>query len=114
MTKKLLGEIEGYTLDKFIEINPVSGETAKEQFHRLRSLIRGVVVKGFIYHAVQNYPAPEKLDSWPRKSKLKSFIKYLPEETSLENWLAQLEPLRDAIFELSRNPLWVWENLPKA
>lgn len=113
-TEKLLGKIEAHAVDDFTKINPCGGDKAKEQFHRLRSLIRGVVIKGFIYHTVQSHPTPSILTSWPQASELRSFIEHLPEEASLESWLAQLEPLRDAIFELSRNPLRVWENLTKA
>jgi KAP family P-loop domain len=112
-TKQLLKEIEKYTLEEFEQLNLCAGTMAKEQFHRLRSLVRGVVVKGFIYHTVQRNPTPATLASWPPKTELKNFMKHLPEEASLGNWLAHLEPLRDAIFELSRNPLRVWENLTK-
>lgn len=136
-TEELLGKIEAYVIDDFIKMNLCAGDKAKEQFHRLRSLIRGVVVKGFIYDAVPHNPTPTALASWPRESKreyaellelttpaeraswpprleLKSFMERLLKEDSLGNWLAQLEPLRDAIFELSRNPLRVWENLTKS
>lgn len=113
-TEELLGKIEAHTVDDFTMINPCGGDKAKEQFHRLRSLIRGVVIKGFIYHTVRSHPSPSMLSSWPQVSELKSFIEHLPKDVSLEGWLAQLEPLRDAIFELSRNPLRVWENLIRA
>lgn len=113
-TEELLGKIEAHTVDDFTKINPCGGDKAKEQFHRLRSLIRGVVIKGFIYHTVQSRPTPSILTSWPQVSELESFIEHLPKDVSLESWLAQLEPLRDAIFELSRNPLRVWDNLTRA
>jgi hypothetical protein len=113
MTEKFFREINAHTLSDFVALNLGSKATLKKQFHRLRSLVRGVVIKGFIYQTVLDFP-PTPLASWPSKLELEGFMKRLPEDISLGKWLKELQPLCSAIFELSRNPLRVWENLKKA
>lgn len=54
---------------------------------------------------------PPLLAEWPEESELENFIAGLPENVELEEWLKQVDPLCSAIFELSRNPLRVWERL---
>ncbi len=108
---ELLDKIAGHSLEEFMQMNPCSGDKAKEQYHRLRSLVRGIVVKSYAYHAVAQIETPLLLAEWPKESELESFIEALPENANLQSWFTQLEPLRDAIFELSRNPLRVWECL---
>jgi len=111
--KKLLDEINKSDLKNFEEINPCSEETAKEQYHHLRSLLRGLAVKGYIYHQVLEQTMPETLGEWPDKATVEQFINDLQEGDAVKTWLDELEILRTAIFELSRNPLIVWEDLNK-
>ena len=111
--KKLLDEINKSDLKNFEEINPCSEETAKEQYHHLRSLLRGLAVKGYIYHQVLDQTMPETLGEWPDKATVEQFINDLQEGDAVKTWLDELEILRTAIFELSRNPLIVWEDLNK-
>lgn len=43
---------EVHMVQNFVEMNPCSGDKAKEQYHRLRSLVCGIVVKSYIHHVV--------------------------------------------------------------
>ncbi|NIR53142.1 hypothetical protein GWO43_31260 [candidate division KSB1 bacterium] len=109
--EQILKEIQSHDFQTFEAINPCSGDTAKAQFHRIRTLLRGLAVKGHIYHQVRQKQIPESLKTWPQKTEIENFISNLKPDEAVTNWLEQLEDLRDAIYELSRNPLMVWENL---
>jgi len=106
-----LADIAKQDLAGFAENNPCSAEAAKVQFHRLRSLARGIVVKAYIYEFVSKAVTPEALQAWPADGRVEEFFANMEPEGAVSKWLATLEPLRAAIFDLSQNPLMVWENL---
>ena len=108
---QLLADIAKQDLAGFVQNNPCSAEVAKVQFHRLRSLVRGMAVKGYIYQLVSKAATPQELEVWPEQKSIEDFFKNLEPVDNVSKWLARLEPLRAAIFNLSQNPLMVWENL---
>ncbi len=111
--ENILKEIESRSLEDFQANNPCNAEMSSQQFHRLRTLLRGMAVKGFIYHEVLRIPTPDSLKTWPQITEIEKTIGDLQKSGSITDWLEKLEAFRDAIFELSRNPLMVWNNLKR-
>ncbi len=108
---ELLLDMQEHTHAKFEEMNPCSGDVAHEQLHRLRTLLRGMVVKGYIYHRIQQMQMPDFFESWPASSEIEFVLNSIENDPAKREQLAELEKLRQAIFDLSRNPLMVWQEL---
>jgi len=66
-----------------------------------------MIIKAYIYHRVEQLSTPVELQSW---------LEAKPEEhhewhKEGDDWLKQLDVLRDGIFDLASDPLGVWEKL---
>ena len=109
--EKILRRVERMTLEQFEAGNPCSGEPAKKLYHQVQTYVRGMAVKSFIYARVGQAQIPGQVAALPQNEE--SLMHAIESWQSITNWLVQLEPLRGAIFNLSHNPLGVWDTLKK-
>lgn len=112
--EKLLEKIEKYKFKQFEAENPCSNENAKVQFHRMRTLVRGLVVKGFMYRKTGEAAEHYSIEKWPPQAEITQILEGITPGSPQQKWLDDLEILRDGVFELSRNPLMVWERLKQS
>jgi hypothetical protein len=172
----VIDEVGKLTLNTFTEENPSPEPEARQVFHHLRSLVRSMAIKRYIYAQTENLNTRRGVETWKIKltelslrnlksglfpdnviEELKSiennefmneedFLKILKakigekltdkygsllfknfresaevcyyeslsKNKEIDKWLTKLEPLRKAVFELSNNPLGVWEALKQA
>ena len=107
VVEQQMSEVEEMNFEEFLRENPATEEVAKKKFHHLRSVVRGMIIKAYIYHRVEQLPVPVELQSW-FEAKPEEHHEW-PKEG--DAWLKQLNELRDGIFDLASDPLGVWERL---
>lgn len=105
----IISEVGELSLNTFAEENPSPEPEARQAFHHLRSLVRSMAIKSYIYAQTGKQDTPSPVKTW--KKSAEAYYKGLSKNDEIDRWLKSLEPFRNAIFELSNNPLGVWEEL---
>lgn len=98
---RFLDALAQESMTQFIRENPCTGANGRQSFHQILSLLRALAVKAYIYHCVAQC-APRAALNEP------SVPNDAPE---IEPWLATIQPLQSAVFDLSTNPLGVLARL---
>lgn len=110
-TTTKLNEINKLTAENFIAENPCKDDTAKQEFHHLRTILISMAIKSYIYNQTASHPTPETVTT--RQDNPEQYITEIENTPEIRDWLTSLAPLKEAIFNISNNPLGTWESLKK-
>jgi hypothetical protein len=105
-----LAELSGISLPEFSSESPCAAEPARTAFYRTRSLLYALAVRSLVYTRVAALPVPDALLLSADDGR--DLLKEVPAD--VEEWLAALDPLRQAAYDLDADPLTVWEVLKES